>query len=189
MIYSAAYQDERGAEKRAVITDADSVAALKNDYLELMRTYDPRVVRIVRLKAAPGEALHLQVTVLAPSHYLNAPADRQPKPCSAMSVELCCYPGYPLTAIRASYRGTCRLASPNVFSFGAACIDTWKPFVSSLNTTVDKLVRDIIHDPAVSRYESPACPELIEWHRQGAAEKRFPTIAPKRLYAPEKPRR
>jgi len=50
---------------------------------------------------------------------------------------------------------------------------------------VDKLVRDMIHDPGVTRYESMANSSVAQWHKDGVAAKRFPTIHPKLLYAPE----
>ncbi|MCD8068983.1 MAG: hypothetical protein LUE87_08870, partial [Lachnospiraceae bacterium] len=74
-----------------------------------------------------------------------------------------------------------------VFRSGSACIDNWIPFTSSLVTVVEKLVHDMIHDPTVTRYDSMANSDMAQWHRNGVAAGRFPTIAPKLLYAPENP--
>ncbi len=167
--------------------DDDSLVALKNDYEELKRRYDPEVVVIKELTAGSGEALHLLVTVNAPSHYLSSPDDLVPKACDGMSVEVACYHGYPLVAVTARYRKNYYLASPNVFSDGSACIDEWVPYTSSLLTVVDKLVHDIIHDPVVTRYESMANRKLKNWHMDGVANGEFPTISPSLLYAPEIP--
>ena len=46
-------------------------------------------------------------------------------------------------------------------------------------------MRDMIHDPSVTRYESMANSSVAQWHKDGVAAKRFPTIHPKLLYAPE----
>ena len=61
------------------ITEEDSAEALKNDYQEILRKYDPKVVMIQRVQAQAGEALHLKVTVKAPSHYLTTKEDSTPK--------------------------------------------------------------------------------------------------------------
>ena len=129
--------------------------------------------------------MHLRVTVKAPTHYLATNEDSLPKACESMSVDIICYPGYPLKSVSASYASDHYLASPNVFRSGSACIDTWIPFTSSLVTVVDKLVRDMIHDPSVTRYESMANSSMQQWHKDGVAAGRFPTISPKLLYAPE----
>ena len=140
---------------------------------------------IQRVQAKAGEAMHLKVTVKAPSHYLTTNEDSSPKACESMTADIICYPGYPLKSVSASYASDHYLASPNVFRSGNACIDTWIPFTSSLTTVVDKLVRDMIHDPGVTRYESMANSSMAQWHKDGVAAGRFPTIHPQLLYAPE----
>lgn len=186
MSYSTNYTDENGHTKEVSITQEDSVEALKNDYQEIVRKYDPRYVSIQRVQTKPGEAMHLVVRVNAPSHYLTAPDDTSPKPCSSMSVNILVFPGYPLTKIQASYDPNRYLASPNVFRNGHACIDDWVPFTSSLTTVVDKLVHDMIHDSLVTNYKSMANPYMEQWHKEGVAQGRFPTIAPQLLYLPER---
>lgn len=185
MSYAANYTDESGRTREVSITEEDSAEALKNDYQEILRKYDPKVVMIQRVQAQAGEALHLKVTVKAPSHYLTTKEDSTPKACDSMTANIICYPGYPLKSVSAYYAPKRYLASPNVFRSGSACIDTWIPFTSSLTTVVDKLVHDMIHDPAVTRYDSMANSSVAQWHRDGVAAGRFPTLSPKRLYAPE----
>ena len=185
MSYTANYTDEKGKTREVSITEEDSVAALKNDYQEIVRRYNPKYVTIQRVQAKAGEAMHLKITVKAPSHYLNSNDDRSPKPCKSMTVDIICYPGYPLRSVSASYASDHYLASPNVFRSGSACIDTWIPFTSSLTTVVDKLVRDMIHAPGVTRYDSMANSSVAQWHKDSVAAGRFPTIHPKTLYAPE----
>lgn len=186
MSYTATYKDETGATREVSITDDDSREALKNDYAEVMKKYNPRVVSISRAKAEAGEAMHLKVTVNAPSHYVTDASDMSPKPCDSMTADVICRPGYPLVKIEVHYPKNRRLASPNVFTSGGACIDNWIPFTSSLITVIDKIAHDMIHDPNVTRYESPACSGMIQWHKDGVAVGRFPTIPPKNLYSPEK---
>ena len=172
--YTTQYDDGNGRYRDITITENDSNEALRNDYEEIMRIYNPKYA---------GEAMHLKLTVMAPSHYLVSQSDTSPKACDSMTADIICKPGYPLTAISASYSGSHYLASPNVFRSGEACIDTWIPFSSSLITVVEKLVRDMIHDPSVTRYDSMANSRLESWHKNGVAAGNFPTINPKLLYA------
>ncbi len=185
MSYTTNYTDEDGQVREVSITEEDSVEALRNDYQEILRKYDPKYVTIQRVQAKTGEAMRLKVSVKAPSHYLATYGDLSPKPCDSMTVEIICYPGYPLKAVSARYASDHYLASPNVFRSGDACIDTWIAFTSSLTTVVDKLARDMIHDPSVTRYDSMANSGVARWHKDGVAAGRFPTIPPKLLYAPE----
>ena len=183
MKVSVAYTDKNGVSRTYTLQESESAEALKNDYYELMRTYDKRYVKIERIRAEYGEALHLRITVYARSHYLTSLFDKRPKVCESMSVEVICYPGYPLKAVTAKYDRNHYLASPNVFKSGIACIDRWKPLKSSLLTVVEKLVMDIIHNPTVTRYDSMANSELSEWHYKGCKSGEFPTVDPALLYA------
>lgn len=185
MKYTTNYADGKGNVREVSITADDSAEALKNDYDEIIRKYNPRYVTISRIRAERGEAMHLKLTVHAPSHYLSSSDDVSPKECQSMTADIICYPGYPLKAVSAFYAKDHYLASPNVFRSGQACIDTWIPFKSSLTTVVEKLLRDMIHDPNVTRYDSPANSSIAQWHKDGVAAKRFPTIQPGLLYASE----
>ena len=104
-----------------------------------------------------------------------------------MSAEVAVFLGYPLKSVKATYPAKRRLASPNVFRSGAACIDEWKIYTSSMLTVAEKLVKDMIHDPAVTRYDSMANGDVADWHRAGVASGRFPTISPKLLEALQRP--
>lgn len=185
MSYTTNYTDEYGHTREVSITEDDSAEALKNDFQEIVRKYNPKYVTIQRVQTEAGEAMHLKVTVNAPSHYLTSREDSSPKACESMTADIICYPGYPLKSVTASYASDHYLASPNVFRNGSACIDNWIPFTSSLTTVVDKLVRDMIHDPGVTRYDSMANASMSKWHKDGVAARCFPTIHPKLLYAPE----
>lgn len=179
MNYSAVYTDESGENHSISINDADSVEAINNDYQVLMKRYNPKFVRIERIQPRVGEAMHLRITTFAPSHYLENPKDIAPKPCNSMVAHIAVYPGYPLKAVTAYYPSDHYLASPNVFRSGNACIDGWIPMTSSLLSVADKLIMDMIHNPNVNRYESPANASLIDWHKKGVLEGRFPTVSPK----------
>lgn len=185
MSYSAKYTDENGAERMISVTEEDSREALKNDYNAIMRIYDPKYVKIRKVRAEPGEALHLKVTVNAPTHYLDGPEDAKPKECSSMTVDIICYPGYPLRAVRAHYDEHRYLASLNVFRSGDACIDRWIPMTSSLITVTEKLVRDMIHDTSVTREDSRANSSVSNWYSDCVSKGKFPVVEPKLLFAPE----
>ena len=133
MSYSATYIDEKGRSQTVTISDDESQEALRNDYQALMKKYNPKYVTIERCRAEAGEELHLRITVKAPTHYLSDAKDTAPKSCSSMSVDVVAYLGYPLKGVRASYAPNHYLASPNVFRSGAACIDNWIIFTSSLH--------------------------------------------------------
>ena len=185
MGYSAWYTDETGKRHKVSITEEESIEAVKNDYGELMKRYAPNIVRIERLKALEGEMLRLYITVKALSHYLTSPTDTIPKRCTTMSFYVVVYYGYPLVAVKVFYPPDHYLASPNVFRHGHACIDTWKVFTSSLLTAVDKVIHDIVHDPCVTIYNPPANGSMVDWHKKGVKERRFPTIETRHLYRRE----
>ncbi len=187
MSYTANYTDEHGNTTTVSISEEESREALRNDYEALIKIYNPRYVRIERKRAQEGEALHLAITVKAPSHYLIDNNDKTPKACQSMTAEIIAFPGYPLMSVRAFYAPDHYLASPNVFRSGGACIDRWVVFTSSLLTVAEKLIMDMIHNPVVTRYDSMANPTLEEWHKAGVARGEFPTIRPQLLYAPAVP--
>lgn len=174
MSYSTNYTDEYCQTREVSITEEDSTEALKNDYQGIVRRYNSKYVTIQRVQAKTGEAMHLQVTVRALSHYLTTNEDSAPKACDSMTADISCYHGYPLKSVSVSYASDHYLTSPNVFRSGNACIDTWIPFTSSLTKVVDKLVRDMIHDPGVTRYESMANSSVAQWHKDGVTAERFP---------------
>lgn len=183
MSYQTNYIDADGTMAQVCVTDEESREAIRNDFYELQKKYNPQYVSIERMQAQPGEELHLKLTVYAPTHYLISSTDEQPKPCREMSVEIIVYLGYPIKGIFAHYASDHYLASVNVFRSGNACIDSWIPFTSSLLTVAEKLINDIIHNPNVTRYDSPANSSLIQWHKENVAAGHFPTIAPKLLEA------
>ena len=57
MSYSTNYTDEYGRTREVSITEEDSVEALKNDYQEILRKYDPRYVAIQRVQTKAGEGM------------------------------------------------------------------------------------------------------------------------------------
>ena len=49
MSYSTNYTDENGHTREVSITESDSIEALKNDFQEICRRYDPKYVSIERV--------------------------------------------------------------------------------------------------------------------------------------------
>ena len=185
MIYQANYTDENGQTHTATIDDEQSREAIRNDLEELGRVYDKKYVVIREVDPQPGEWLRLEVTVKAPSHYLTDSDDVSPKECGESTFTEVCYPGYPLTAMRAFYPSDHYLASLNVFTLGGCCINGWRPTVSNLLTVTEKLVRDAVHDPNVTRTDSVANPGLGEWYQKMMRKGAFPTFPPEKLFLPK----
>ena len=183
MNYTADYTDEKGRVTKVTVTEEESREALRNDYEKLMKTYNPSIVKITRELAQTGEAMRLSIQVNAPTHYLTSQEDRTPKSCSSMTATMVVYPGYPLKGVKVFYPANHYLASPNVFRSGNACIDTWVVFTSSILTVAEKIIMDMIHNPAVTRYNSMANPWMEDWHKDGVEKGLFPTIPPRRVYA------
>ncbi len=185
MNYTGTYIDEEGNSKTITITEDDSRVALKNDTEELKRRFNPTRVSIKEVMRKPGEAARIEITVHAKTDYLSSGIDVTPKECDSMTATMICYPGYPVVKMKAFYPSDHYLASLNVFASGDACIDEWKITTSSLLTVADKLVRDMVHDPNVTREDSRANSKLQSWYTENKNAGRFPTIHPKLLYAPE----
>ena len=186
MDYSATFYDEQGIKRTMSVSREDTFEAVRNDYSELMKKYNPDVVSINRCQTKEGEALRLEITVNAPSHYLTNDDYKTPKSCDSMTATVIVKMGYPLVSLEAFYDPKHFLASPNVFTSGKACIDAWVPFKSSLITVVDKLVHDMIHDPEVTRYDSMANSAMETWHKTAVGNGQFPTIDPSNLYMKER---
>lgn len=183
MIYTGIYTDAVGKKMRVNVTQEESNEAIENDFQLLKAKYNPKYVQITPLSPKAGEKLHLKITVKAPTHYLSSADDKQPKACNEMSFELVVYLGYPIKEVAAFYSPQRHLASPNVFRNGDACIDEWMVFKSSIVSVADKLINDIIHNPTVTRYDSPANSDMIDWHKENCENGSFPTIEPKLLLA------
>lgn len=162
------------------MTPEDCEEAVRNDCRELLQRYNPNIVNIRRKQAGPGELLHLEIGVRAPSYYLSGKEDLVPKSCNGMSAEMIVKDtGYPLmeNTIEVYYPVNRRLASANVFRSGKACIDKHVPLKSTILNVADKILNDMIYNTKYNRFDSPACSELVDWHRG-----RKPTIDPKSLY-------
>ena len=72
MSYTTNYTNEYGHTEEVSITEEDSAEALKNDYKEIIRKYNPMYVTIQRAHAKPVEDMLLKVTVKPRSHYLTS---------------------------------------------------------------------------------------------------------------------
>lgn len=146
-----------------------SIEALRNDYDELLRAFNPRYVTICQAPKTQDQAglmCILRVTVKVPTYYLTGESDRKPKKTDGLTFEILVAEGYPKVKPTVRYVGGKRLASVNVFPNGVQCTDQWKEGCS-LFTLAKKTISDIVHESVVTRYNSRATPsdELEAWQR------------------------
>lgn len=151
-------------EKNSVSTEA-----LRNDYEELLRAFNPSYVTICQVpmkKEDAGLMCILNVTVKAPTYYLSGKNDLTPKKTNRLTFEIRVPEGYPKVKPTVVYTGNKRLASVNVFTSGIQCTDAWSRGCS-LFTLAKKTISDIVHEPSVTRYNSKAtCSDELEaWQR------------------------
>lgn len=165
------------------VTASDSREALKNDYIELISAFNSEIVEIKRLDAPDGSMCLLSVRVKAPAYIVTSPSDTTPKLCDELTFYVDVKQGYPLTKPHVYFKVDNRLASVNTFSDGTECIDVWNPESSSLRTCIEKTVRDVIHDPSVSNYDSMAYSPLKIWQEDMTARGELPTINPALILA------
>lgn len=165
------------------ISSEDSITALKNDYMELLSTFNPAYVSIRREPAPAGSMCLLRIDAKMPTYYLTSYEDKTPKPTDALTFYIDVVPGYPQSQPEVYFAKGKRLAGQNTFQSGAQCTDTWTPY-SSLRTLAEKTVRAILHDPAVGRADSPASAFLVPWQKKLTDEGQFPSLKDLRvLYA------
>lgn len=144
-----------------------SVEALRNDYAELLRSFNPSYVTISlkpKAETPAGMMCVILVTVKAPTYYLEGEKDRTPKPIGGLTFGIFVAEGYPKVKPTVRYIGSKRLASVNVFPNGVQCTDQWSEGCS-LYTLAKKTISDIVHESIVSRTESRATPDkaLTDW--------------------------
>lgn len=166
----------------AKITVADSIAALENDYRELLMTFNDDVVEITRIQPDVGYMCKLKITVHAPCYFLNGANDVSPKLQNWIEFYVAVKNFYPQTKPIVYYAENRYLASVNVWNNGVQCIDHWNVY-SSLCSIVEKTVKDIIHDPMVTRYDSMANVNMENWQKQMTAQKKLPTMASNMIYS------
>ena len=165
------------------VTASDSREALRNDYIELISAFNPEIVEIKRLDAPEGSMCLLAVRVKAPSYIVTSTSDTTPKLCNELTFYVDVKHGYPIDKPHVYFEVDSRLASINTFSDGTECIDIWDPASSSLITCIEKTVRDVIHDPSVSNYESMAYSAFENWQKDMTARGELPTINPALILA------
>lgn len=158
----------------------DVVEALANELRDIKEMVTDNV-RITRLKAPEGSYCLWKFDVHAPTHYLEGEKDKNAKPTEDISFWLDVKEGYPRTKPCVYFKPNFRLAGSNTFRNGVECIDEWKydsdhaSGNSSLVTTVRKTIKDIIHDPSVARFDSPANGDMIAWQKNNIDNHSFPT--------------
>ncbi|MEN6595120.1 MAG: hypothetical protein ABFC31_09300 [Clostridiaceae bacterium] len=168
------------------MTRDDSIIALRNDYQELLSTFNPHVVQISRESAPLGAMCLLKVRVIAPTFMLQSENDATPKSVGELTFFVKVLEGYPQVKPLVYYPPQRMLASVNVFPNGHQCTDEWL-INSSLRSLVEKTARDIAHDPCVTRFDSMANRKVEEWQREMFRRKAFPTIDLKDLFAVRSP--
>lgn len=122
-----------------------------------------------------------KITVHAPSYEIVDGEDGTPQRVEQQDFHLLVYNGYPAVKPKVYFGPKSRNASVNCFQSKTQCTDDWGAY-SSLVTLVEKTVKDIIHDPAVTRYNSMAYGALEEWQKRMTANGMLPTIPPERIY-------
>lgn len=158
----------------------DVVEALTNEFRDIMEMVTDNV-KVTRLPAAGGSYCLWKFDVHAPTHYLEGEKDTNPKNTDDITFWLDVKEGYPRTKPCVYFKSNFRLAGANTFRNGVECIDEWKYDAnhasgnSSLVTTVRKTIKDIIHDPSVARFDSPANGDMINWQKKNIDNHTFPT--------------
>jgi len=158
----------------------DVIEAVKNEYAEILSMIGPAVT-IERLKAPEGSLCLWKFTVRVRTYYISGTGDSNPKPTDQIVFYMDVRVGYPRESPKVYYEPGKILASINTFTTGSQCIDHWyfDENYAGKNTTlagtVRKTLMDIIHEPAVSRYDSPAHSALISWQRQMTESGKLPS--------------
>lgn len=160
----------------------DVKEAIVNEFQDILEMVTENVV-VTRLKPQAGSICLWQFEVYAPSHYLEGEKDITPKSTDKTTFWMDIREGYPMTQPHVYYLSNRRLASANVFKNGTQCIDEWvydeehAGNNTSLVTTVRKTIKDIIHDPSVCRFDSPANGDMIAWQKGNIENYMFPTCS------------
>ena len=167
------------------VTRDESLEALRRDVRELNETFNPQLVRIEPLRAPAGSMYYAKITLLAPCFITPDLSTMSPVRVTSNWCFLDVKEGYPKTKPRVFFEPGRRNASANTFvgddRMGSdECIDAWRSY-SSLTSAVEKTLRDMIHDPHVANYDSPACSALIPWQKDLVAKGVLPTIDPRNL--------
>lgn len=156
----------------------DSVEALKNDYYEAITTFNPNIITITRVKPEDGDMCCLKVHVKAPCYILKNQSSNTPVRVNENTFFVKVKSGYPVSKPVVYYSDDAMNASVNTFRSGTQCTDQWNPSSSSIRTAIEKTIRDIIHDPTVTRYDSMANGNLKEWQQNLERQHIIPTIDP-----------
>jgi len=139
-------------------------------------------VTLTRESAPAGCVCLWRFDVNAPTHYLESPTDTVPKETNGISFWVKVKEGFPSVKPEVYYNVNKHLASVNAFRNGAQCIDDWiydpshAGNNSTLVKTVEKTIKDIIHDPSVSRFDSMANSDVMDWQKNNIRNHRFPTV-------------
>lgn len=181
--------------KKQTLTHDESILAMHHDYIELLKSFAPSIVRIDRCVPPAGSGALLKITVDTSKYrtgglyYLDSSTFSTPKETTTLSFFLDIRYGYPAVKPLVYYPVEKRNAHINVFdpdvnnSFVSHCYGDWEKD-SSLFSVARKVILSIIHDESVAGYGSTATrtPSLIAWQRSMARNGKFPAINPNLIY-------
>ena len=162
------------------VSERDSIEALRNDYYEVLTAFNPEIITITKLRPEDSSDMCLlKVHVDAPCYVLKGKNSNSPQMVGSNDFFVRVKNGYPSTKPVVYFNDNAINASVNTFkSDGNQCIDTWNPATSSLKRAIEKTIRDIIHDPTVTKYHSMANSSLKEWQQDLTSRGLLPTIDP-----------
>lgn len=139
-------------------------------------------VTLTRERAPEGCVCLWRFDVKAPTHYLESASDKMPKATDSITFWIKVKEGFPREKPEVYYDVKKHLASVNAYRSGAQCIDDWiydpnhAGNNSTLVKTVEKTIKDIIHDPSVSRFDSMANSDVMDWQKANIQNHSFPTV-------------
>lgn len=173
------------------ITIEDSYIALKNEIQDINEKFNPERVKIEYLEVKSGFLTNLKITVYAPTFVisrkdileLEKDAEKKlvPKSVDHIVFYVDVPEKFPAVGPKFYYDQDNILASVNVYRTGVQCINTWLEG-SSLLGAFEKTIRDIIHVPVVTKFNSMANGDLEAWQRELFASGTVPTINPKLIF-------
>lgn len=163
------------------ITEQDSKIAVKNDLRDVFERFNPNLVKIEFLEVKRGFLANIKVTVYAKTFVVTSSTDVSPKAVDYIVFYVDIPEKYPAVGPKFYYAPDYMLASVNVYRTGTQCINTWGPG-SSLLGAFEKTIRDIIHVPVVTKFNSMANSSLEEWQRALFNSGNAPTINPKLIF-------
>lgn len=175
-----------------MVVDNITKEVIKNEYMDLKEAFNESRVKIERCTPTEGNLLLLKFTVKAKTHYITSVNKTNPIETDEIVFYINVPNGYPKSKPLVYYPKDKMLASVNAFTSGNQCIDDWHfdehnaGNNSNLLVAARKTIMDIIHNPAVARFDSMANSALKDWQKAGINRGEFPTCRLDLLFKSEK---